>query len=51
MYEAAKDILIPVSSILISVVVAYLTASYTIRRESKHGRLRLLELVQQTGSS
>jgi len=44
MYNTAKDILIPVASILVSVIVAYLTALYTIRRESRHGRLRLLEL-------
>jgi hypothetical protein len=45
MYNTAKDILIPVGSILVSVIVAYLTALYTIRRESRHGRLRMLELV------
>lgn len=47
MNDAAKDILIPVASILISVVVAYVTAVYAIRREYSHGRLRLLELVRR----
>ncbi len=47
MYDETKDIIIPVLSILISVVVAYVTAVYAIRRESSHGRLRLLELVRR----
>ncbi len=47
MYAKAKDILIPVASILVSIIVAYLTALYTIRRESRLGRLRLLELVRR----
>ena len=47
MYDAAKDILIPVASILFSIVAAYVTAVYAIRRESSHGRLRMLELVRR----
>jgi len=47
MYDETKDIIIPVASILISVVVAYATAVYAIRRESSHGRLRLLELIRR----
>ena len=46
-YETLKDILIPVVSIVVSIIVAYLTAVYTVRRESSHGRLRLLELVRR----
>lgn len=47
MYDAVKDIFIPVASILFAIVVAYLTAVYAIRRESRHGRLRMLELVRR----
>jgi hypothetical protein len=47
MYNAAKDILIPLVSILASIIVAYLTALYTIRREARQGRLRMLELVRR----
>jgi len=47
MYNTAKDILIPVASILISIVVAYFTATYAIRREIRQGRLRLLEIVRR----
>jgi hypothetical protein len=47
MYERAKDIFIPVTSILFSVVVAYLIAVNAIRRESQQGGLRLLELVRR----
>lgn len=47
MYDVVKDVLIPVASILISVVVAYLTAVYALRRETKQGKLRLLELVRR----
>ncbi|MDH5299846.1 MAG: hypothetical protein OEW58_00590 [Gammaproteobacteria bacterium] len=47
MYDETKDILIPIASILVSVVVAYCTAIYAFRRESSHGRLRLLELVRR----
>lgn len=46
-YEAVKDVLIPVASILFSIVVAYLTAIWTIRQEYRHGRLRMLELVRR----
>lgn len=47
MYDATKDILIPVASILFSIGVAYATAVYAIRRESRHGRLRMVELVRR----
>ncbi len=46
-YEAVKDILIPVVTILMSVVIAYFTATYTVQREYNHGRLRLLELTRR----
>lgn len=47
MYNTAKDILIPLASIVVSIVVAYLTAQYTVRREFRQGRLRMLELVRR----
>jgi hypothetical protein len=47
MYDSIKDIYIPVSSIILSIVVAYVTAVYAIRRESSQGRLRMLELVRR----
>lgn len=47
MHNTAKDIIIPVASMLVSVMVAYATARFAIRREFRYGRLRMLELVRR----
>jgi len=47
MYEVIKDMIIPIISIFCSILAAYITTKYTVRRELKQGRLRLLELVRR----
>ena len=47
MNEIVKDIVIPLMSIVVAVVVAYLTAHFAIRRELGIGEIRLLELTRR----
>lgn len=41
------SILIPIASIVASIIVAYYTATYAVKRERTHGQARLLEICRR----
>lgn len=47
LYDSAKDIALPVLSIAISAVVAYLTARHIVQKELRVGHARLLDVTRR----
>lgn len=47
MIELFKDLVIPIAGIVAAIIVAYFTATYAVRRETAHGKLRLLEICRR----
>lgn len=42
-----KDVFLPLATIVVSMIVAFYTATYAIRREQRHGRFRLQEICRR----
>jgi hypothetical protein len=47
MTDMLKDVIIPILSVVASIIVAYFTAIYAMRREETHGKARLLEICRR----
>jgi hypothetical protein len=43
--DALKGVVIPVASIVASIIVAYLTATYAVNRELANGKARLIDIT------